>query len=154
MAPMLMRKSLVLLAVVAACCHAPDARAHSHRLKGFEIVHPWCFATTDPATKTAAVYMLIKNLTKRPDRLIGATSPNAQLVELREPASSGTRPVAGVALKGRREVALKRDGPHLILSGLAEPLVANISFPMTLMFKRAGKIEIEVVVEAAKEAAK
>jgi periplasmic copper chaperone A len=145
-----MRKCLVLAVVLAWCCHAGNAWAHSHRQKGLEIVHPWCFATGDPAAKTTAVYMLIKNRTKRPDRLIGATAPGAQAVELREPASSGegTRALRGVALKAKGEVALRRNGPHLILSGLA-PLAPYDSFPMTLIFERAGRIEIEVVVEEA-----
>jgi copper(I)-binding protein len=154
---MVMRKCLVLALAAAWCFHAGDASAHSHKQKGLEIVHPWCFATGDAAAKTAAVYMLIKNRTKRSDRLIGATSPSAQSVELRGPAASSagsTWPAAGVALKGRHEVALKRDGPHFVLSGLAAPLAPYDSFPMTLIFKRAGKIEIEVVVEEAVEPAK
>ena len=151
-----MRKYLVL-AVVAAChCHVTDVWAHSHKLKGFEIVHPWCFATIDSGAKTAAVFMLIKNRGKHPDHLIGATSPSAQKIELREPtaaSSEDTQAVAGVALKGRQEVALKRTGPHLVLSGLAAPLAPYDSFPMTLIFKRAGEIEIEVMVEEATKAA-
>jgi hypothetical protein len=83
-----MRKCLVLALAAAWCFHAGDASAHSHKQKGLEIVHPWCFATGDAAAKTAAVYMLIKNRTKRSDRLIGATSPSAQSVELRGPAAS------------------------------------------------------------------
>jgi periplasmic copper chaperone A len=149
-----MRKCLALAVVAAWCCHVGGASAHSHKQKGLEIVHPWCFASGDTAAKTAAVYMLIKNRTKRPDRLIGATSPSAQSVELRRPAASpggGIRAATGVALKGRHEVALKRDGPHLVVSGLAAPLAPYDSFPMTLIFQRAGKIEIEVVVEEAVE---
>jgi copper(I)-binding protein len=146
-----MHKCLILAVVVAWCCHAADGRAHSHRQKGLEIVHPWCFATGVAPARTTAVYMLIKNRTKRPDRLIGATAPGAHAVELREPAASsgeGTRALRGVALKAKGEVALRRNGPHLILSGLA-PLAPYDSFPMTLIFERAGRIEIEVVVEEA-----
>ena len=110
------------------------------RHKGLEIVHPWCFATADAAATTTAVYMLIKNRGRRPDRLIGATSPNARTIELRAPAASSggaTRVVAAVTLPGGREVALKRNGPHLVLSGLDRPLSPYESFPMTLIFKRA-----------------
>jgi copper(I)-binding protein len=152
-----MRKWLVLAVAAAWCCRVGDAQAHTHKLKGFEIVHPWCFATADAATTTTAVYMLIKNRGRRPDRLIGATSPNARTIELRAPAASSgdeTRVVAAVALPGGREVALKRNGPHLVLSGLGKPLSPYESFPMTLILKRAGKIDIEVVVEDAAAAAK
>ena len=147
-------RTLLILAVIAACCLG-DARAHSHKQKGLEIVHPWCFATSDPPAQSTAVYMLIKNRTKRPDRLIGATSPSARQVELRAPAAGpggDTRAVRSVALKGRQEVALKRGGAHFVLSGLAKPLAAYDSFLMTLTFRRAGKIEIEVMVEEAEAA--
>jgi copper(I)-binding protein len=153
----IVRTCLVLFAVAAWFFHAADARAHSHRLKGFEIVHPWCFATDASAARTAAVYMLIKNRGRRPDRLIGATSPSAQAVELRGPAASSggdTRTVRGVAIPGRQEVALKRHGAHFLVSGLATPLAPYDSFPMTLIFKRAGKIEIEVAVEEAAQSPK
>jgi periplasmic copper chaperone A len=152
-----MRKWLMIAAAAVWCCHAADVGAHSHRQKGFEIVHPWCFATVDAAATTTAVYMLIKNRGRRPDRLIGATSPNARTIELRAPAASsgdGTRVVAAVALPRGREVALKRNGPHLVLSGLDKPLSPYESFPMTLIFKRAGKIDIEVLVEEAATVAK
>src|SRR5262245_41802484 len=152
-----MRKWLMIAAAAVWYCHAGGAAAHSHRQKGFEIVHPWCFATADAAATTTAVYMLIKNRGRRPDRLIGATSPAARTIELRAPtAASGdeTRAVAAVALPGGREVGLKRTGPHLVLSGLDKPLAPYESFAMTLIFKRAGRIDIEVVVEEAAAAAR
>ena len=37
-----------------------------------------------------------------------------------------------------------------MLMELKRPLVAGDRFPMTLEFERAGKLEIEVVVEASK----
>lgn len=148
-----MRKVLILAAVAASFLQPGGVLAHSHKQKGLEIVHPWCFATGDPSVKTNAVYMLIKNLTKRPDRLIDATSTSAQKIEIREPIKAApgaeTRAVSGVAIKGGQEVALKRTGPHLLLSGLAKPLGPYDSFLMTLVFERAGEIEIEVVVEEA-----
>jgi periplasmic copper chaperone A len=151
-----MGKYLIAAVVAAWCSQAGDLWAHSHKQKGLEIVHPWCSATSDPSIKSTAVYMLIKNRTRKLDRLIGATSTSAQKIELREPAKAApgaeTRIVASVAVKAGQEVALKRTGPHLVLSGLAKPLAPYDSFLMTLIFQRAGKIEIEVVVEEAEPA--
>ena len=150
-----MRKFLILSMIAAWGFDAGDLWAHSHKQKGLEIVHPRCFATSDPSAKSTAVYMLIKNRTKKRDRLIGATSASVQKIELREPAhpapGAGTRIVAGVAMKAGQDVALKRTGPHLVLTGLAKPLAPYDSFLMTLTFERAGKIEIEVVVEEGPE---
>ena len=46
-----------------------------------------------------------------------------------------------------QDVALKRTGPHLVLTGLAKPLAPYDSFLMTLIFERAGEIEVEIAVE-------
>jgi copper(I)-binding protein len=140
------------VAVAASCLQSGYALAHSHKQKGLEIVHPWCFETADASVKTNAVYMLIKNLTKRADRLIGASSTRARKIEIREStgeATAPTRAISGVTIKGGQEAALKRAGPYLLLSGLAKPLGPYDSFLMTLVFERAGKIEVEVVVEEA-----
>jgi copper(I)-binding protein len=37
-------------------------------------------------------------------------------------------------------------GLHMMLIGLKEPLKEDASFPMTLEFERAGKVEVKVIV--------
>jgi copper(I)-binding protein len=69
-------------------CASASTFAHSIKQKGFEIVHPWCFETSDPSIKTAAVYMVIRNETRKHDRLLGATSSIANKVELLQPFST------------------------------------------------------------------
>jgi copper(I)-binding protein len=88
-----MRALLILALLALSPLHCSGALAHSHKQKGLEIVHPWCFAT-NASVKATAVNMLIRNRTKRPDRLIGATSTSAQKIEIRQPTSSidGGRP--------------------------------------------------------------
>ena len=44
---------------------------------------------------------------------------------------------------------LKRGGPHILLSGMKKQLGAYDAFVMTLVFERAGKVEVEVQVEEA-----
>jgi copper(I)-binding protein len=137
------------LAVTIASAWGADAIAHSHKIKGFEIVHPWCFEITDPAVSTAAVYMIIKNQGRRADRLIGARSAAAQTIELRTPVGDGReiRKASALEVKGGHELILRSGGPHLLLSGLARRPAAYESFAMTLIFERAGRIEVEVIVE-------
>ena len=40
-------------------------------------------------------------------------------------------------------------GNHVMLFDLKQPLKAGDSFPMTLQFEKAGKVEVTVNVEAA-----
>ena len=142
-------KTLSLAA--AAMLVATAAQAHSHKFKTLEIVHPWCIETGD-AAKPVAVFMTIRNAGGRPDKLLRATTSMAAKAELRE---AGTAPdaegnvISAVAVGGHGEVNLKRAGPHILLSGMKKQLSPYDSFFMTLAFERAGKVEVEVMVEDA-----
>jgi copper(I)-binding protein len=144
-----MIKALVFL---AACVLATStAQAHSIKAKALTIVHPWCVETDDTA-KPVVVSMTIQNAGAKGDRLLRASTPMAEKAELR----AGTPPdlegavIPSVPVGARGEVNLKRGGPHVLLSGVKQQLAPPDSFLMTLTFERAGKVEVEVVVEDAK----
>ena len=135
-------KTLVLAA--AALFVATAALAHSHKLKNLEIVHPWCIETNDTANPVS-VFMTIKN-SGRPDKLLRATASIAGKSELRVADDKAVSSV-GVATRGATD--LKRDGPHIQLLDVRKQLSPYDSFLMTLVFERAGKVEVEVMVEKA-----
>jgi len=57
------------------------------------------------------------------------------------------REIDGVALAPKAKVQMKPGlGLHLMLIGLKEPLKEDATFPMTLEFERAGKVEVKVIV--------
>ena len=136
-------KTLALAA--AALLFATGAQAHSHKVKSLEIVHPWCIETNDTASPVS-VFMTIKN-SGRPDRLLRATTSIAGKAELRTAGADKAVSSVGVATRGATD--LKRDGPHIALSDVRKQLAPYDSFLMTLVFERAGKVEVEVMVEEA-----
>ena len=136
-------KTLALAA--AAICVATAAQAHSHKFKKLEILHPWCIETKDTADPVA-VFMTIKN-SGRPDRLLRATTSIAAKAELR--AFGNDKAVSSVGLATRSTTDLKRGGPHIRLIDVKKQLSPHDSFSMTLTFERAGKVEVEVMVEEA-----
>jgi len=138
----MMVKTLALAA--AALCVATAALAHSHKLKNLEIFHPWCIETNDTANPVS-VFMTIKN-SGRPDKLLRATTSIAGKSELRVADDKAVSSV-GVATRGATD--LKRDGPHIQLLDVRKQLSPYDSFLMTLVFERAGKVEVEVMVEKA-----
>ena len=141
----------ILTLATAAMLVATAAQAHSHKFKKLEIVHPWCIETNDTA-KPIIVSMTIRNAGGRPDKLLGATTPMAAKAELREAGAAAEtegKAIGAVALGGHGEVNLKRGGPHIRLSGMKKQLNPYDSFLMTLVFQRAGKVEVEVMVEEA-----
>jgi copper(I)-binding protein len=123
---------------------ATAAQAHSYKQRTLEIVHPWCWETSEPSV---AVYMVIHALAKRGDTLT-AVSTSIGKAEL--------RPASPLSVKPGKELTLKQGAAHILVSGLTKPLAPYDSFLLTLTFARAGKIEVEVMVEerATKEPAK
>ncbi len=126
----------ILLAILPAL-------AHSFRLGEIEIGHPWAPPST---TTEAAVYLALSNRGNTADRLLAASSPRAQAIELRDADETVLK---AIALEPKRPLALRAGRPHLALLGLTQPLVQGDEFPLTLRFAGAGSVEVSVVVEAA-----
>jgi periplasmic copper chaperone A len=131
----------LVAALVTAALAAPVA-AHSHKAKGLEIVHPHTLQTQKGAD-TARVLMTIKNSGRAADRLVSASTSRATKVELDGHGKGG----AAFIVKAGTELGLSGDGPSVMLIGLKKPLYAYDDFKMTLVFEKAGRIAIDVVVE-------
>jgi periplasmic copper chaperone A len=141
-----MIRSLSILLLAAVLLAPSTASAHSHKKKGLEIIHPWTRAMTDKSQTTVLVSMSIKNAGPS-DRLLSASTPLADAVELRQPGTG--KALAAVALGSGKRVELNRNGPHLALTGFKKQLDAYESFAMTLVFEKVGSVVIEVMVEEA-----
>ncbi|NKB50459.1 MAG: copper chaperone PCu(A)C [Alphaproteobacteria bacterium] len=132
---------------------AVPAQAHDHVQGSLTIVHPWSRATA-PSQKAGGVFLVIQNAGDRPDRLIGIESDMADIASLHASIRDGDvvkmRPVkGGIEVPAKGEVALAPGGKHVMLIGLREQLIKESTFPLTLIFERAGPIEVVAVVESA-----
>jgi copper(I)-binding protein len=101
------------------------------------------------AVPTAGTYLTIRNLSSRPDELIGVRSPAARHIVLRRrtsPASAGTI-VTGLAIPADGTVTLSPFGDDVIL---VDPVSfeSSGSVPLTLTFRRAGQITVNAAVTA------
>lgn len=113
------------------------------------INNPWAHATP-PGAKIAAGYMVIINRASKPDRLVSATSPAAARVEMHVAARAGgatkSRKVAGFDLLPEGTLELMPGGASLMLVDLKHPFKEGDMVPVTLKFKRAGEVRIELQV--------
>jgi periplasmic copper chaperone A len=113
-----------------------------------EIKDVWARATPG-AAQTAAVYATI--VSAAGDRLTGAATPAAKEAQLHTMTTDNgvmkMRQVDGIDLPAGQEVTLKPGGYHIMLTGLAQPLVEGRTFPMTPTFAKAGKREVTVSVQ-------
>jgi copper(I)-binding protein len=142
-------KSILLAAVLAMAANA--ASAHDYKAGSIQFEHPWARATPKGAT-IAGGYMKLVNTGATADRLIGGTNADSEKFEIHEMSMDNgvmkMRPLPnGIEIKPGETVELKPGGYHLMFVGLKHPLEKGKSVKGTLQFEKAGKVDVEYVVE-------
>lgn len=144
----------LVLAIGAGVCGAHDFSAGTVR-----IGHPYATPSIPGTTNGAAYFASLENTGDALDKLTRAVTPVAERVELHSMSVDAQgvmrmREVDGIALAPKARIQMKPgSGLHLMLIGLKAPLVEGTSFPMTLEFERAGRVEVTVNVQAPKAGA-
>jgi uncharacterized protein YcnI len=110
------------------------------------IEEPWSRVTPGGA-KVGGGYLRITNTGSTPDRLVGGSFPLASRVEVHEMSLDGTvmrmKPVeGGLEIKPGETVEFKPGGYHLMFVDLKEPLKEGQTHKGTLVFEKAGTVEV------------
>ncbi len=142
-----------LLLVAAAFGLSPVA-AWAHEFKAGDLVieHPWSRATGQ--SRPAVGYLKIRNTGKTADRLLGASTRIAEHVMLHsnviENGVARMAPAEGIEIPPGGEVVLApKSEYHLMIMGLKQKLAEGDTFPVTLVFEHAGKVDVTFVTAAA-----
>lgn len=105
---------------------------------------------TPPVASVGAVYFSITNAGRKADLLIAVSTPIARNTEIHESrlvqGVVEMRPVASVACPPGVTVKVEPGGLHVMLLGLSRPLVAGTQFPLSLRFREAGTLTVQVPV--------
>jgi len=138
--------------VLALGLLATPAWAHDYKLGSLEIDHPWTRATP-PTAPTGGGFLTVTNKGTTPDKLVSAKSPAAGAVEIHEMKMEGNvmrmrELPSGLEIAPGATVTLAPGGLHLMMMGLKAPLKQGEKVPVTLVFEKAGKIDVELAVEA------
>ncbi len=103
--------------------------------------------------KSGGAFMTIRNKGGDGDRLVAAKTPVSQKTELHrslmEDGVMKMRAVGAIDVPAGGMAMLKPGGYHVMFMGLQAPLKEGASFPLTLVFEKAGEIEIEVKIGKA-----
>ena len=103
--------------------------------------------------KAGAAFMMIENAGAEDDRLIGAQSDAAARVELHTHLidENGVAKMVhveeGFVIPAGESYMLKRGGAHVMFMGLTVPFEQGASVPVTLVFEKAGEVEVEIPVD-------
>jgi len=109
----------------------------------------WARASAGKAKNGAAYFSA--SIKAGADRLIAVKAEGiAKRAELHGHSMQGgvmrMRPVETIGLTPDKPVTLKPGGFHVMLMGLAAPLVEGATFPMVLTFEKAGAVAVDVTI--------
>lgn len=140
-----------LATLAAALLLAAPAFAHELVVGDLMIIHPHI---PQPAASAMAAggFMAITNQGTKPDRLIGVTSDIAARSELHESrvdanGMGSMTPVEALEIPPGGTVNLEHGGYHIMFMGLKAPLTEGQMVKGALIFEKAGRIEIEFMVD-------
>lgn len=117
-----------------------------------QISRPW--ARTESADAlVGAGFFTVANPDDAHDRLLGASSPKAGKIEIQSIKVVGPgirmRPVeGGLRVPKLTTLVFKPRGYHLLMSDLSAPWAIGSKVPVSLEFEKAGRVEVELLVEA------
>jgi hypothetical protein len=117
-----------------------------------EISRPWARAATT-VENMGGGFFTVENKGDEPDRLMVASTPAAEKVEIHAIKVVGPnikmQPLnKGLAIPPLTTITLKPRGYHLVLTGLKGPLVVGAKVPVVLTFEKAGTRTVEMEVQA------
>jgi len=127
------------------------AQAADYRAGDLLVTQPWS-RPTPPVATVGAVYFSMTNTGGKADRLIAISSPIAGKAEIHESRTVQgivqMRAVASVDCPPGVTVKIEPGGLHVMLLDLTRPLTAGLQFPLSLRFRDAGVVTVQVQVGA------
>ena len=105
----------------------------------------------DMGGSNGAAYMTIVNKSANADRLTSAESDVANSIELHQTVMKDNvmsmSPVEAIEVPANGQVELKPGGYHVMLVGLKQDLKVGDMVKLTLVFEKAGRINVEAEVK-------
>jgi len=135
--------SLATALLATAVCAAPPKPKPSPKPDTLAIEQAWARATP-PGAPVAGGFLTVRNTDGTEDRLLSATSPDAEKVEIHEMRMDGgimrmRRMDDGLTIAAGGTLALAPGGFHLMFIGPKHPFAAGQTVTATLRFEHGGE---------------
>jgi copper(I)-binding protein len=152
-----MRKKMLASALAILTTLAVSAHAYAHDFKAgtIEVKHPWS-KVAPPVAPVLGGYVTIVNTGTEPDRLLGGSSVIAERFEIHESKTENgvakMRPLKELAIGPGETVKLEPGGSaHIMFMKPSKRPAAGEKFAGTLVFEKAGVVNVEFAVQAMGE---
>lgn len=149
-----LRRIAALLATASLVVSAFAADRTTGEATRIVVADAWARPTA-AGMPMGVAYFTIVNGANADDALFAASTPAAARVEMHETrlddGMARMRPLAEIRVPARSRVAVAPGGIHLMLVDLAKPLVAGTQVPLTLEFRKTGRVTIQLRVETRGE---
>lgn len=139
-----------VLAIVFAALPGQSLATDAISAGALRIMHPWARASAGHGD-TGAAFMAIANTGSEDDKLLAVSTAIARKAEVHETTMDGgvmkmRMLMGGLAIPAGGQVELKPMGLHVMLMGLTEKLIEGETLTLTLIFEKAGSVELAVPV--------
>jgi len=110
---------------------------------------------TAPGMPMGVAYFVVRNDGDSDDAIVSASTAAAARVEFHQTTLTDgmarMRPLREIVVPARGKVLVAPGGIHLMLVDLTAPLRAGANVPLILQFRRAGRVEVQLAVQARAE---
>lgn len=147
---------------IRVAAKAAHAGGHDHSAMDMDVVKAGSLEVSGGTTKAmlpgqpvGGGYVTIKNAGDSDDKLIGVESSSAGRAEIHEMAMVNDvmkmrKLDDGIVIPAGQTVELKPGGLHMMFFDVKKPFAEGDKVPVTLIFEKAGKVEIVLSAGAAK----
>lgn len=139
----------VVFAILLAVAFEPSANGGENPRKNISVETPWARASIG-TSRPAAAYLTIRNNGSESDVLLGVETAVAGIAEVHEVVMTDgvarMGPVGQIPIGAGDTIELKPGGLHVMLMKLSKPLKKGENFTMSLVFEKAGRLNVSVPV--------
>lgn len=144
-----MIKTFARVGVLLSLAIAGEIDAREPLVSSLTVIEAWTRPTVAGMSMGVA-YFKIVNRGKSPDTLVSVSSPAAESAELHRSTLEGgmarMRPAGDVVIAPGATVKAEPEGLHVMLHGLKQQSVPGSQVPLTLTFKTAGAVTVQLEV--------
>ena len=123
-----------------------SAAAHEYDVGKLKVEHPWLRAPADGDDK-AQFYAMLHNNGAMPDKLIAVKSEKIGKAEIHGD-SKKLDLITPIVLPPKSTLTLAPGGPYVALLDIKKHLEVGWGLEMTLVFEKAGEVEIDAAIDA------